>query len=57
MIENPRFTKEPSQMLTPQGMRQRFLLGGHNVMNYGKRLGPLDASNFKIQSTDVYRTI
>jgi hypothetical protein len=59
--DTERFTVSDTQMLTPQGMRQRFLLGKHNIEKYGEALGK--ESLFKpdgglfIQSTDVYRTL
>lgn len=59
--DTERFTVSDTQMLTPQGMRQRYLLGKHNIEKYGEDLG-VD-SLFKpdgglwIQSTDVYRTL
>jgi len=46
----------PSEMLTPQGMRQRYLLGRYNFETYGQHL-PNVWHDMKVQSTDVYRTI
>ena len=36
--DSKRFPIEPSQMLTPQGMRQRYLLGIYNYEHYIKPL-------------------
>lgn len=50
----------PSEMLTAQGMRQRFLLGRYNFWKYSQDFGAegfLDPANFEIQSTNVFRTI
>ena len=30
IVDDPVFVREPAEMLTPEGMRQRFLLGRHN---------------------------
>ena len=59
MAEDPNFDL-PSEMLTAQGMRQRFLLGRYNSWRYAEALGSesmLDPQNFDIRSTNVYRTI
>jgi hypothetical protein len=39
MIDDPGFVNEATQMLTPSGMRQRFLLGRHTYEKYSKSLG------------------
>tara|TARA_B110000285_G_C14872813_1_gene490042 strand:+ start:38 stop:382 length:345 start_codon:yes stop_codon:yes gene_type:complete len=48
-------------LLTPQGMRQRYLLGIYDYQKYGKDLGQKQllekGGGFEIQSTDVDRTI
>ena len=48
-------------MLTPQGMRQRYLLGRYNNLRFSKQYPFLDEQihqdEVKIQSTNVYRTI
>jgi len=55
--------KVPYGHLTPQGMRQRFLLGKHNRRRYSetyKLLGQTDSPRedpLYVQSTDFYRTI
>jgi len=59
---------EPVEMLTPMGMRQRFLLGRYFYQRYGHLLEESDehqkehddlfsSRNLFVQSTDVYRTI
>lgn len=57
---DPLFTVSKTQMLTPQGMRQRFLLGRFNYYQYSKDFGEdiLNTENgIKMQSTNVLRTI
>lgn len=48
-------------MLTPQGMRQRYLLGRHTKERYTKTYDLLseeyDASEIYVQSTNVNRTM
>jgi hypothetical protein len=59
-INDPRFKREATEMLTPTGMRQRFLLGRYNYLKYSKDhdYDSLMTSNgIKVQSTDTYRTI
>lgn len=55
-----KFTIVPSEMLTPQGMRQRFLLGRMNYVKYAKPLGVennLTHGGVWMMSTDIYRTV
>jgi len=51
----------PPQMLTPSGMRQRYLLGTRNRQRYVEQLGLLsqdyDQSEIYVESTDVLRTL
>ena len=55
--DSERFPRTTSlQMLTPMGMRQRYLLGKHNKMMYLDKLNATKDELF-IESTDVYRTI
>lgn len=47
-------------MLTPQGMRQRYLLGKYNFNKYSNALGEqslMNTTNLSVESTDVYRTM
>ena len=50
-----------SGMLTPMGMRQRFLLGRYNAELYSDSINPDKHTNAKshgiMDSTDVFRTI
>ena len=55
---------EPRGMLTPMGMRQRYLLGKYNehkfqtdFYNSSKLNAKVWADGFSVTSTDVYRTI
>ena len=44
-----------AQMLTPQGMRQRYLLGRYNAEKYKNIVKHIELID--IESTDFYRTI
>jgi hypothetical protein len=48
-------------LLTPQGMRQRYLLGKYTQVTYGESLGSTDlllkGEGLYVQSTEVTRTI
>ena len=60
MLPDPRFTTEHLQQLTPQGMRQRFLLGRYNYEKYGKDLGGsqmMQRDAIEVTSTNVFRTL
>jgi len=64
-----RFKVAYTEMLTPQGMRQRYLLGLYNYHTYIKHLLAKDGNGLEfdllsshesfleVQSTDVYRTL
>jgi hypothetical protein len=55
--QNPKIVdgfKEPYfEMLTPMGMRQRYLLGRYNRLEFN----PKTSLNMHVESTDYYRTI
>ena len=61
IYKDSKFSISDTQMLTPQGMRQRYLLGKYNHEKYAKELGGHDILKpdgfFNMQSTDVFRTI
>ena len=59
MINDPRFAIVGTQMLTPQGMRQRYLLGRHNYQKYNTAFAheQLLKTGLQVESTDVYRTL
>ena len=63
IIDDPTFKEivPDSGLLTPQGMRQRYLLGKYNQVHYGASLGDSDllekGEGLYVQSTDYNRTI
>ena len=50
-IYDHRFKTEPTQELTPMGMRQRYLLGKYNQLKYGHLLSDLDVTSTAKQRT------
>lgn len=53
------FTRAGKELLTPMGMRQRYLLGRYNIWRFGKGLGNnlLTPQGIWAEATDVYRTL
>ena len=53
---DPGFTGAGPAQLTPNGMRQRYLLGKYNQMKYGSEFVG-DMSKLDVLSTETYRTL